>query len=534
MNLLLYVMHWTIFWRRVKAALPYALAVAFTVLVAFVTLRHEMWRDELQAWLLARDSATPLQLLYNMRYDGHPGLWHLLLWPLARLSPNPVLMQALHVALAGMSALLVFRFSPFSWGVKILLVLGYFFAYEWAAIARNYAISVLLLFAICALFEQRWIRFPAIAAALFLLCHTNIFALLLVLALAVTLPIEFAMAYAGRHRQAERCLGRFLAGMGLIVLGLLTGIRQTIPPSDTSFDVGLKWRWKTGDADNLGGIVTRAYLPVPVERLNFWNSNRFMDKPWNDRDTPLIPQSDRFDFGLTLLALGSLFFLKKPWLVVPYWLGSLALLTFHHVMFDGMVRHHGFLYLWFITLLWMSFSYRPWKIPWRWADCLLAFWDRHRMKVLAPLLALHVWGTAIAIKVDWMEPFSQAKAVALWLRKEYRDLTPFIFVGDSSPTASAVVGYLELARIYYPDRTDFGSYIIWDQQRLRNGGRRLDRQVEELMRKTGKDAILILDHEQGETEGRGETTLLEQFPAGTVGNERYWIYRWPENANRGS
>jgi hypothetical protein len=133
-----------------------------------------------------------------------------------------------------------------------------------------------------------------------------------------------------------------------------------------------------------------------------------------------------------------------------------------------------------------------------------------------------------------MEPFSQAKAVAMWLRTEYRDLTPFVFVGDSSPTASAVVGYLELARIYYPDRADFGSYIIWDQQRLRNGGRRLDQQVEELMRKTGKDAILILDHEQGETEGRGEATLLKQFPSGTVGNERYWIYRWPRNANRGS
>src|ERR1019366_8272915 len=116
--------------------------------------------------------------------------------------------------------------APFSWTVKVLLVLGYFFAYEWAVIARNYAVSVKLLFTICTLFEHRWRRFPAIAAALFLLCHTNIFALLLVLVLAVTLPIEFAVTYAGRYRQAERCLGRFLAGMALIACGLYTGIKQ--------------------------------------------------------------------------------------------------------------------------------------------------------------------------------------------------------------------------------------------------------------------------------------------------------------------
>ena len=47
-------------------------------------LCHENWRDEAQAWLLARDLSIP-ELFEQMSYEGHPCLWHLLLMPLVRL-----------------------------------------------------------------------------------------------------------------------------------------------------------------------------------------------------------------------------------------------------------------------------------------------------------------------------------------------------------------------------------------------------------------------------------------------------------------
>jgi len=525
-------MQWNHFWQRNRATLPYFLTIVFAVTMGCITSRHEMWRDELQAWLLARDSANPLELLRHMRYDGHPALWHLMLWPFARLSGNLTWMQGLHVALASLSAWLVFRFSPFSWGVKILLVLGYFFAYEWAVIARNYALSVTLLFTICTLFEHRWKWFPAIAAALFLLCHTNAFAWLLVLVLAITLSIEFAVAYAGRYREAERCLGRFLAGMGLVALGLFSSLRQTLPPPDSGYASNWKWEWKEGAADNVGAMVIRAYLPVPVQRLDFWNSNRFLDTPESEAGAGHIPRSHRFAWGVSALMLGSLFFLKRPWLIVPYWLGSLALITFYHVKFSGGMRHWGFLYLWFITLLWMSFSYRPWSFPQRWAEWLPAFWDRHRMKLLTPLLALHVYGASIAVMEDWTEPFSQAKAVAQWLRTDYPDRARFVFVGDHACVASSVVGYLKLDRIYYSDREDFGSYVIWDQRRYGRGNRPFNQQMADLVKKTEKDAILILNRELSDSQRSAKTTLLRQFTGPTIVDEKYWIYLWPFEGKR--
>ena len=47
-------------------------------------LCHESWRDEAQAWLLARELSIP-ELFAQMSCEGHPCLWHLLLMPLAKL-----------------------------------------------------------------------------------------------------------------------------------------------------------------------------------------------------------------------------------------------------------------------------------------------------------------------------------------------------------------------------------------------------------------------------------------------------------------
>ncbi len=36
---------------------------------------HQMWRDELQHWLLAKHATGLVKLYHNPIYDGHPGVW---------------------------------------------------------------------------------------------------------------------------------------------------------------------------------------------------------------------------------------------------------------------------------------------------------------------------------------------------------------------------------------------------------------------------------------------------------------------------
>ena len=80
-----------------EATFAWLLTGVFFAVASFTLLNHEMWRDELQAWLLARDSNGPFELFQNLKYERHPGLWHLLLMPLSRMFRSPEVMQWLHL-----------------------------------------------------------------------------------------------------------------------------------------------------------------------------------------------------------------------------------------------------------------------------------------------------------------------------------------------------------------------------------------------------------------------------------------------------
>ena len=58
--------------------------IAFALVSLTFTLLHEQWRDELQAWIIARDLSFP-KMVYQMRYEGHFVLWSLLLKPFTLL-----------------------------------------------------------------------------------------------------------------------------------------------------------------------------------------------------------------------------------------------------------------------------------------------------------------------------------------------------------------------------------------------------------------------------------------------------------------
>ena len=53
----------------------------YVILLCIVECFHESWFDEVQAWQIAR-SASLKEILFEVpHYEGHPQLWHLLLYP---------------------------------------------------------------------------------------------------------------------------------------------------------------------------------------------------------------------------------------------------------------------------------------------------------------------------------------------------------------------------------------------------------------------------------------------------------------------
>lgn len=71
----------------------------FALTILFLIPFHEMWGDELQAWLIGKNSNTFFELISNSRYEGSGALWHLMVYLLAKFF-KPESMQYLHLMIS--------------------------------------------------------------------------------------------------------------------------------------------------------------------------------------------------------------------------------------------------------------------------------------------------------------------------------------------------------------------------------------------------------------------------------------------------
>lgn len=537
--------------RPLLRFLPYWGTLLFLVLLSAAVMRHEMWRDEIQAWLLARGAATPWDLLVNMKYEGHPGLWHLLIWIPARLWADPAGMQICHILIASASVFLLLRFAPFPCVVRILTACGYYFCYEWAVIARNYAISALLLFAVCVLYRERWRFFPYIGGVFFLLCHTNIGSILFTIVMFVLLMIDFAVAYAGHFRGAERYFARCFLGFLLIAAGIATGILQIRPPEDSGYAVNWRFEWKYEPFRRSTETLLNAFLPLPPDRKHFWNSNSvFLSAPKKNSSAATVSGTavaeagavSRFfshfhlersqapgAAGILLAALFLVFFFKRPWMGLQFFFCTVALVLFFYVKYGGSWRHHGMIYLAFLASFWMSYYYDPWRLPWRVPEKILDAADRFRWVWLLPLLCIQIRGAQIALKNDWNHPFSMAKECAAWVKETYsgEERAEMIFIGRSGPMSSTLCGFLGGIPFYYTERGEFGTYMIWDKARFRSAKKDFFDSVREISEeKNSRPCLLILGKALKEGKIPQECRFLRSFSGGIVGDEQYHLYLW--------
>ena len=67
----------------------------YLALSAAKIAHHQMWRDELQPWSLARSSSSLGQLISRVRYEQHSPGWYVLLWVVSRFTSSPEAVQVL-------------------------------------------------------------------------------------------------------------------------------------------------------------------------------------------------------------------------------------------------------------------------------------------------------------------------------------------------------------------------------------------------------------------------------------------------------
>ena len=472
-----------------------AVTLAFLALGGIGLARHEMWRDEMQAWLIPAGSASLGELIHNLRYEGHPALWHVLLWFASRVTARPEAMQVLHLAISAAAVFLFARSAPFSRLVRALAVFGYFPLYEYTVISRNYGLGMLFLFAACALFPTRRRSYLPIAGALALLANSNPYAWLLALAFAGTLVLEplWDREIRARLRPADAVLGLLLFAAAAAMAAA-----QMIPPPDGNFATSWFLELRPARVFRILSAVARAWLPIPnPAEPTAWNTNLL----WHLRNgaTAMI--------GLALMGAAVAALRRSRPALVFFLSGTAALLGFSYVKYAGYTRHYGAHFLLLLACLWIA----------------RAQGEKTRDRFLIALLAVQIVAGAWVYGQDLVRPFSAARATAGFLRDpRYAGM---VVVGLPDSITTPVAGYLGRP-FYYPQSRSFGTYVLWNQDRaLQVPFGELCRILRRQVRQHREGILLVLDQPPPLCGARLRPEELAGFRDSLLPEESYGVYR---------
>jgi hypothetical protein len=496
---------------------PALVVILFLVLGFVGILNHELWRDEAEIWIIARDSATPSELLVNMGTEGHPALWYLLNFLLTRATTDPLGMQLLNLALGAGAALLFFLYSPFTTVQRFLFCFGYYLLYEFTVISRSYALALLLTFAFCTLFVRRRRLDLPTASILFLLANTTLYGTIVAAQVVLLVLLEAAGGVGLREWLRDR---RAILGVATVLLGVALGFGHTwmqaraIGPAhagahDPQWD--LAWL-----SDSLA-TVWHGAVPLPDPTVfHSWNSNLLdaIPAPWGATIGALL--------GVVSLVFAVRGLRSRPAVAVVFALGAATMLSITFFVWYGSVRHHGQVFLWFLVCLWL------WRGPRETTFGAGKAIHGHLRPLLTALLAAQALAGAYAYAMDLAHPFSNAKAAGTHLRRPEFAGVPF--VGSIDYAVSPIAAFVD-REFYYPESGRFGTFLDWGPSRRLVPLDVVLNDAVELLRAEGRGVLLVLSYqpatlEPGSVRPLGEGVRLRcfaRFSGALVADENYYM-----------
>jgi hypothetical protein len=215
-------------WRWIEdGGWRYLIFALYLISTAIIASHHAPWRDEAQAWVIARDF-NPWQIIRLMPYEGTPPLWHFILFPFATAGLPYGCMFVINYLLAALAVFLIIFRSPLPNSIKILLPFSFYFFFEYSIVARNYGLNVLLLLAAAALYRQRQQKPLAYCLVLAALSWSSVLAL----APAALLIFFFLLEQRGLHQKSRSAL----IGLGIAATFLLSAVLMLRPYPGQYFD----------------------------------------------------------------------------------------------------------------------------------------------------------------------------------------------------------------------------------------------------------------------------------------------------------
>jgi hypothetical protein len=505
---------------------PPLITLLFFLVALLGLIHHECWRDEFQAWMVARESHSLPQLFHNMRYEGHPFLYFLILYGLTSITTAPFALQCLNLAFATGAVWLVSAKAPWTVLQKALFALSYYVLYEFTVITRYHALALLLVTAFCVLYANRRRNFPWLILLLVLLANISLFINAISIALAGFLFIDYIS-----HRKTTAWQGLsaplFATGMGIFLAAVLFSAWQILPEDDNMIRPDVTSLWNPVWLQALLSRVSNAYLLFrDIETLPKW-----LAVGWIQMDKENIPL--HFWLSILLIAVLSAGFLRRPAALFLFLAGHLGLLVLYGVSMLTAARYMSSLFVIYFCAQWLSSfvdALRPQNALIR---SLAAFGEKARSPLFTLILLAQVVAAGAFYLTDWTRPFSASRDAASYIKQQHLDTLPV--AGTVDYCISPLAAFLDQP-LYYPEIRDTGSFIFWSNHRKEVSAFSAVAELLDSLAVNGK-ALLVTSYPLNQTvngqsvpieKGRISPTLqirwLKSFGHSMVSDENYYLY----------
>jgi len=415
------------------------LSLGIYALVVFVTIfRHEPWRDEAQVWLLCSDLSL-IGLFHELPYNGHPFLWYILVFPLAKAGLPYVSMGILHGILAVVTAWIFLKKAPFPLYFRILFIFSYFMLYEYAAVARNYILSAMLLFLLADLFAEKHHKPLLFGLLVALLCNTNTHSFFAAAAMGALFLNSLL-----RSDSKTRSSPTQWAAIVLMLLGaVIAYLSIRVQPDGWEPWLSNPYSWNE-PLDAIGNAFLPTCLTNPAMTLYFkhWSENAF--------------------FLVFLIVI--LYAIRSSKEAVFFFVvatsGLLYILVFKY---SGYLRHYGLILMFLMTALWIYEKERsnPMVVEKHKGNAPLGSFV-HGFLSLSLFLSM-LLGVYYVVK-DIRFPFSGAREMGEYIKE--KQLSDKITAAYNVHTITAILPYLPGVSFWDPGLQRHFRFIHWDKDYL--------------------------------------------------------------------
>ena len=476
---------------------PYIIAIIFFTLSLILILRHEFWEDEVLVWQkIAYNNSFSDYIIKMKDSSGSPYLWYLIVYFIKQfITDNIESMKIIHLAISTTTVFLILKYSPFNKILRILIVFSYLFFYEYSIIARNYALGILLMIIFCVLYENKIKNIIPISIVLFLMGQANIFSFILSF-------ILFTYFLWDIFRSRNKIKAKYIFFISLsILLFEIAAIwlqlgSQILGDREYGSALGEVLNWGLADYKNAivntsRGILS-AFLQLPQNNLNFWNTNIFIDLLSGFRNLYTVFLSSVL-FFITLLMI------KRKY-----------------------IRQWGHLFILLIVCIWLSGIEKESTYPFKIINNNI---DKIRNTFLIIILTFSIIGSSIAFYYDYRFPFSSGKNTAEYIENNFnkKDLK---IIGYRPAEVSLISAYLD-EPFYYAASKKFQKYIYTEDRLQRIDIRTVFKEAYSFIIKDN-DVLVIISRNIDIPEGLPEQYLFRKvdldLPPAIVYKEDYSLY----------